>query len=108
MGKRTAKSIKGEEVDFDLLETKQKIEENKPRVLEVRQREDFVHTKRKSRGRKAVMDRIRKKKEKAPTDSEPKKNTLNTTTKETESKNTSTGKKKTTSKKRGKRKIVKK
>lgn len=60
---RKTKSVKGDEVDFDLLETKQRIEQNKPRVLEVKQREDFVHKRRKSRGRSSVMDRIKRNKD---------------------------------------------
>lgn len=63
MSKRIGKSAKGEEVDFDLLETKQKMENNKPRAMEVKQREDFVHTKRRSRGRRAVMQRLKEKKD---------------------------------------------
>lgn len=56
---RKTTSIKGEEVDFDLLETKQNLENKKPQALEVKQRQDFVHKKRRSRGRSAAMEKIR-------------------------------------------------
>jgi len=91
---RKTKSIKGEEVDFDLLETKQKIEQNKPRVMEVREREDFVHKRRKNRGRSSAMQKIRENK--------TNKNDINTT--KEENKKTATTKKS----KNKKRTIVKK
>lgn len=48
MAKRTT-SIKGEVVDFDLLDIKSKMEKtDKP--LDVKTREDFVHMKRRRRG----------------------------------------------------------
>lgn len=59
---RKATSVKGESVDFDLIETKQKLEQNKPRVMEVKQREDFVHRRRKSRGRRSVMEKVKESK----------------------------------------------
>ena len=99
MTRRVAKSARGEEVDFDLLQTKQSIEENKPRVLEVKQREDFVHSRRRSRGRKSVMDRLRQSKQSAQKTKEPKK---------TEgSKDKPSKKPETTKKSLSKRKIVK-
>lgn len=58
---RKVKSIKGEVVDFDLLKTKEQLGE-KERVLEVRDREDFVHTKRRTRGRAALLKRLNKNK----------------------------------------------
>lgn len=58
---RKIRSLKGEEVDFDLLKTKQELGE-KDRVLEVRDREDFVHTKRRTRGRAALLQRLNKSK----------------------------------------------
>lgn len=58
---RKIKSLKGEEVDFDLLKTKQELGD-KERVLEVRDREDFVHTKRRTRGRAALLQRLNKNK----------------------------------------------
>ena len=59
---RKVRSMKGEEVDFDLLKTKQEIGD-KERVLEVRDREDFVHTKRRTRGRAALLKRLNKNKQ---------------------------------------------
>jgi len=55
------KSLKGEEIDFDLLKTKQELGQ-KETVLEVRDREDFVHTKRRTRGRAALIQRLNKNK----------------------------------------------
>lgn len=47
---RKARSVRGEEVDFDLLEIKSKMQSgDKP--VEVKVREDFVHLKRRRRGR---------------------------------------------------------
>lgn len=63
--------MRGEEVDFDLLATKQKMEENKPRVLEVKQREDFVHKRRKSRGRRSIMNKIQDNKKTADAKTAP-------------------------------------
>lgn len=59
---RKATSVKGEIVDFDLLETKQKLEQNKPRVMEVKEREDFVHRRRKTRGRRSAINKIKENK----------------------------------------------
>lgn len=56
---RKTTSVKGEEVDFDILETKQNLESKKPQALEVKQRQDFVHKKRRSRGRSSAMEKIR-------------------------------------------------
>jgi len=58
---RKVKSLKGEEIDFDLLKTKQELGQ-KETVLEVRDREDFVHTKRRTRGRAALIQRLNKNK----------------------------------------------
>ena len=95
---RKAKSLKGEEVDFDLLKTKEELSGKAP-ILEVKDREDFVHTKRRTRGRKALMDRLKKNKQ---AKSEP-----NTEKKKPEPKSSSS-ETKTTKKKTSKRKIVKK
>lgn len=88
------KSVRGEMVDFDLLRTKQELSEKDP-VLEVRDREDFVHTKRRTRGRAALIKRLNEKK-----------NSSNTTQREEnkEDDNSSTAPKKN----KPKRKIVKK
>lgn len=106
MSRRITRSAKGEEVDFDLLETKQKMEENKPRTLEVRQREDFVHTKRRSRGRRAVMDRLRESKRESAAESKVE-NKVEKESPKSEKSDTSTDKS-NTSKKKSKRRVVKK
>jgi hypothetical protein len=105
MSKRIGKSAKGETVDFDLLETKQKMEDNKPRAIEVRQREDFVHTKRRSRGRRSVMQRLKEKKATESSKSSQKEEP-NTSKKKTAPDNTKTSSK-PAKKKKTRRKIVK-
>lgn len=57
-------SMKGEEVDFDLLEIKAKMQKaDKP--LEVKTREDFVHMKRRRRGSANFDDLLKKNTKKA-------------------------------------------
>lgn len=105
MSKRIGKSAKGEEVDFDLLETKQNMQTSKARPMEVKQREDFVHTKRRSRGRRSVMKRLRERK---VAESKSRSDTKKSSAPKTESKqktSATTEKKKATKKKS--RKIVK-
>lgn len=46
---KKATSMRGEEVDFDLLDIKEKMQQ-KSKPLEVKTREDFVHMKRRRRG----------------------------------------------------------
>ena len=56
---KKARSMKGEEVDFDLLDIKAKMQKaDKP--LEVKTREDFVHMKRRRRGSARFDDLLRK------------------------------------------------
>jgi hypothetical protein len=105
MSKRIGKSAKGEEVDFDLLETKQKMQENKPRAMEVKQREDFVHTKRKSRGKRSVMRRLRERRNVENKNRPQSKSTKKPETENKQQKTPTTEKKKSTKKKT--RKIVK-
>jgi hypothetical protein len=50
---RKTRSMRGEEVNFDLLEIKQKIGE-KPTPIDVENREKFVFSKRKRRGKKVI------------------------------------------------------
>lgn len=72
MSKKTV-SMKGEEVDFDLLDIKAKMQKgDKP--LEVKTREDFVHMKRRRRGSARFDDLLKKSskpEEKAVTASKP-------------------------------------
>jgi len=98
---RKVKSIKGEEVDFDLLKTKQELGE-KERVLEVRDREDFVHTKRRTRGRAALLDRLNKNKKTRESDTKTKSSTTNVDS------TTKTSSETVAPKSKPKRKIVKK
>jgi len=65
MATRKTTSVKGEIVDFDLLETKQKIEQNKPRIMDVQKREDFVHRRRR-KSRRSSMDNIKDNKNPSP------------------------------------------
>jgi len=58
MATRKTTSVKGEIVDFNLLETKQKIDQNKPRIMDVQKREDFVHRRRR-KSRRSSMDNIK-------------------------------------------------
>lgn len=54
---RKAKSARGEEVDFDLLQVKSNIQKtDKP--LDVKTREDFVHLKRRRRGNSKVSQML--------------------------------------------------
>lgn len=56
---RKTLSMKGEEVDFDLLDIKAKMQKgDKP--LEVKTREDFVHMKRRRRGSTRFDDLLKK------------------------------------------------
>lgn len=58
MSRKTV-SMKGEEVDFDLLDIKAKMQKgDKP--LEVKTREDFVHMKRRRRGSTRFDDLLKK------------------------------------------------
>lgn len=81
MSRKTV-SVKGEQLDFDILETKQNLENKKPQALEVKQRQDFVHKKRRSRGRSAAMEKIRQRGASGSSD------TKNTSTQETPKKDT--------------------
>jgi hypothetical protein len=56
---RKATSIKGEVVDFDLLELKRKIGD-KPVSADVKNREDFVYSKRKRGSKRAVQKMLDK------------------------------------------------
>lgn len=80
MTKKT-RSMRGEEVDFDLLDIKSKIQKtDKP--LDVKTREDFVHMKRRRRGG-AKIDELLKRKQKAlegDSEVETKKDTKESTT----------------------------
>lgn len=107
MGKRTTKSVKGEEVDFDLLETKQKMETNKPKVLEVKQREDFVHTKRRSRGRRSVMQKLRERRDNENAASGNSKQTKKSTSTSQSTDNKTESSKTSSPKKKRTRKVVK-
>lgn len=57
-GKKT-KSMRGKEVDFDLLKIKTKLQKTE-KPMDVKTREDFVHTKRKRRGKSKVTNLIGK------------------------------------------------
>lgn len=50
-------SIRGEEVDFDLLKIKSGLEK-KEKPLDVKTREDFVHLKRKRRGNSKIEELV--------------------------------------------------
>jgi len=96
-----AKSLRGEEVDFDLLKTKEELAKTPKTVLEVRDREDFVHIKRRTRGKARLLEKMRQKKE-----LDAKKDKLEKQVKETTETNTAS--KNEPEKKQRKRKIVKK
>lgn len=59
MTKKTVRSIKGEMVDFDLSEVKQKIG-NKAPTTDVTNRERYIHSKRRRGSRKAVNKALEK------------------------------------------------
>jgi len=56
---RKIRSMKGEEVDFDLLQIKSRLEKTE-KPVDVKTREDFVHMKRKRRGNSKVSELISK------------------------------------------------
>lgn len=91
MSKKTV-SMRGEEVDFDLMEIKAKMQKmDKP--LDVKTREDFVHMKRRRRGG-AKIDQLLKKRQDAlesPSEEKPK----TSTAKESAKASKKTAKKKT-------------
>jgi len=95
---RKVKSLKGEDVDFDLLKTKQELGK-KERVLEVRDREDFVHIKRRTRGRAALLQRLNKNKKEREVSAKAETSTTSSESAKTSNETTRTKKK---------RKIVKK
>lgn len=58
MSKKT-RSARGDEVDFDLLQIKAKLQKtDKP--LDVKTREDYVHQKRRRRGSRKIVDMLKK------------------------------------------------
>lgn len=52
-------SVKGEEVDFDLLKVKSRLQKTE-KPLDVKTREDFVHMKRKRRGNSKISEMVSK------------------------------------------------
>ena len=54
---RKTKSVQGEEVDFDLLQVKSKMQSSEP-TLDVKTREDFIHLKRKRRGKSKISEMV--------------------------------------------------
>jgi len=103
--------MRGEEVDFDLLEIKAKMQKmDKP--LDVKTREDFVHMKRRRRGGPKIDQLLKKRHEEGKSlEAEKKSSTKKVSKKKTDTKSTNTNSdsdKNDTHNTESKRKIVKK
>lgn len=100
---RVTKSMRGQEVDFDLMEIKSSIE-NKSKPVEVRDREDFIHTTKRRKSKSKRLSELAQKESKNKEKTKEAAKTRNVS-KEKQTPKTQTNK---TSKKKTTRKIIKK